>query len=247
MERIGVVLAGGEGVRMRPTTLALNKHLLPVYDRPMVMLPIDFMLDIGIKRIVVVTNKYDMGSFTDLLASEYAGKDLYIVEQDQRKGVAAALSSAHQIAYGSPVLVMLGDNLFYGKRFSDVARNTLTGKESTVTCVAVKHPESTRESCVVGFSDNGRPVSLTEKPKKPASDYVLTGMYAYPSSVFDTVESLKPSSRGELEITDLNKEYMSRGELVVRRVELDGKNQWLDLGSHDKLMKGAMLRYATAK
>lgn len=245
MDRFGVILAGGQGVRLRPLTHGVNKHLLPVYDKPMIAHAVDFMLEVGIDRIAIVTNSNDMDQMSVMMSMIYPSRNLYIVEQEENKGVAAALRSARCLNGDNDMLVMLGDNMFYGEKFVEVAKAISNLKQGQAGCIAVHQPESARDSCVVTLNKKGQPVKLVEKPKSTTSPWVVTGLYSYPDGVFEFIDELKPSDRGELEITDLNKHYLRERKLVVEKVALNSRTQWLDMGTPTNLLKAGMLRYAT--
>jgi glucose-1-phosphate thymidylyltransferase len=197
--------------------------------------------------IAVVTNASDEQQVAKFLEMTYPSKGYQVVVQESTKGVAAALRSARCVNGVSDMLVMLGDNFFYGKRFVSAARKLCKLGRDQAGCIAINKPDSAAESCVVSFSDNGKPMRLVEKPDAPLSPWIVTGLYSYPDSAFEIIDELKPSARGELEITDLNKHYLREGKLVVTKVELGSETQWLDMGTPDNLFRASMLRYATKK
>jgi glucose-1-phosphate thymidylyltransferase len=234
MELKGVVLAGGTGSRLRPLTNVTNKHLLPVGREPMIYYPIHKMIDIGIEEILVVTGVEHMGDVVGLLGS---GKDFgcrftYKV-QDEAGGIAQALGLAENFARGSRILVILGDNLFqdrlepYAKRFM---------QQPSGARVLLKQVPDPHRFGVAEFAA-GRVLSVEEKPKSPKSDYAVTGIYFYDNEVFDTVRTLRPSSRGELEITDVNNAYIARGTLACDVFD----EWWTDAGTFDSLKRAGEL------
>ncbi len=220
----GVILAGGLGTRLYPLTKVTNKHLLPVYDKPMIYYPIQTLVDSGVTDIMIVTGGNNAGDFLRLLGSgkEFGLKHLNYAYQEGEGGIAEALSLAEHFVGNDPVLLMLGDN-FLEKPITDAVRRFRENPHGAVIFVTeVEHPEWYG----VVEMDGDRVVRIIEKPKDPPSNLVAIGVYMYDSRVFDMIRQLKPSARGELEITDVNNMYLERGELRCERIE----GWWADAG-----------------
>jgi glucose-1-phosphate thymidylyltransferase len=224
----GVVLAGGTGSRLMPLTKVTNKHLLPVGQKPMIYYPIGKLTSAGIDQILIVTGVEYMGDVVSLLGSgrEFDCQFTYKV-QDEAGGIAQALGLAENFAHGQPFAVILGDNIFEGS-LKDYADRFLSQK--TGARVLLKQVPNPQRFGVAQVS-NGKVVSIEEKPEKPKSDYIVTGIYFYNASVFDIIRRLKPSGRGELEITDVNNAYIAKGQLAYD--VLDG--WWTDAGTFESL------------
>lgn len=230
----GIVLAGGSGSRLHPITMGVSKHLLPVYDKPMIYYPISVLMLSGIQEILVISTPEDIDSYKRLLGD---GSDFGIVidyaTQPRPDGLAQAFLIGENFIGENNVALVLGDNIFYGQHFSDYL-NTAKQKEKGATIFGyhVKDPE---RFGVVEFSDGGKVLSIEEKPITPKSNYAITGLYFYDNEVINIAKSIKPSNRGELEITEINKSYQHRGDL---NVQLLGRGfAWLDTGTHDSLME----------
>lgn len=223
----GVVLAGGLGTRLRPMTLVTNKHLLPVYNKPMVFYPINTLINAGIKDIMIVTGCEHMGQMINILKSgkEFGCKFSYAV-QEEAGGIAQALGLCEDFANGEPVAVILGDNIFEEKFSSKLFKSGAR--------VYLKEMTDPRRFGVPVFEKN-RIIAIEEKPKEPKSDFAVTGLYLYDNSVFDIIKTLKPSDRGELEITDVNNYYISKSSLDYEI--FDGF--WSDAGTPDSLLKSS--------
>lgn len=232
----GIILAGGSGTRLYPVTRAISKQLAPVYDKPMIYYPLATLMMAGIRDVLVINTPHEQESFKRLLGdgSEWGVRFEYAV-QPRPEGIAQAFSIARQFAGQANVALALGDNIFYGHGLPDLLRRaTARTKGATVFGYWVKDPQ---RYGVVEFDAAGRPVSLKEKPAQPKSSYAITGLYFYDHRVFDLAAGLVPSERGELEITDLNRKYLSSGELHVEKM---GRGiAWLDTGTHDALMQAA--------
>ena len=233
----GIVLAGGAGTRLYPASQPISKILLPIYDKPMIYYPLSTLMLAGIKDILIITNESDYDNFIKLLGdgSQYGLNLQYRIQYVQR-GIADAFIIAEDFIAGDDVALILGDNIFHGQGFSTIMKDALKKKNgATVFGYTVKDPE---RFGVVEFDRNNKAISLEEKPANPKSNYAVTGLYFYDNKVCDFAKLLKPSQRGELEITDLNKMYLERGEL---NVEILGRGfAWLDTGTHDSMLQASL-------
>ncbi|MGQ9591492.1 MAG: glucose-1-phosphate thymidylyltransferase RfbA [Planctomycetota bacterium] len=232
----GIVLAGGSGTRLYPLTLATSKQLLPVYDKPMVYYPVSVLLLAGIRRILVITTPEDQAAFRRLLGDGSAlGLEFSYAVQPRPEGIAQALVIAEEFIAGEPVALALGDNIFYGHGFpAMLQRAAARERGATVFAYRVRDPQ---RYGVVEFDASGRAVGLEEKPARPRSPYAVTGLYFYDSRAPELARGLKPSRRGELEITDLNLCYLREGSL---HVEVIGRGTaWLDTGTYESLLQAA--------
>ncbi|MBQ9903393.1 MAG: glucose-1-phosphate thymidylyltransferase RfbA [Synergistaceae bacterium] len=231
----GIVLAGGSGTRLYPLTLVTSKQLLPVYDKPMIYYPVSILMQAKIRDILIISTPDDLPRFEKLLGSgERFGVNFSYAVQSSPDGLAQAFIIGKNFIGSNTVAMILGDNIFSGqglsKRLSEAVINAESGKGATIFGYYVDDPE---RFGIVEFDKNGHAVSIEEKPEHPKSNYCVTGLYFYDNKVVDFAESLKPSKRGELEITDLNRVYLDRGEL---NVELLGQGfTWLDTGTHESL------------
>ncbi len=230
----GIILAGGRGTRLYPVTAVTNKHLLPVYDKPMIYYPLSILMLGGVRDILIISSPEDIPAFKALLGDgSRLGIRISYADQPEPRGIAQAFTIGADFIGRDPVSLILGDNIFYGDAIqARLASAMAENQGATVFAYRVKDPQ---RFGVVNIDRDKKPVSLEEKPANPKSNWAVTGLYFYDNQVIDIARNLKPSARGELEITDVNKEYLRRGKLDVRY--LGRGNAWLDTGTHESLLE----------
>ena len=231
----GIVLAGGSGTRLHPLTLAVSKQLMPIYDKPMIYYPLSTLIGAGIREILIISTPEDLPLFEKLLGTgEEIGCRFSYKVQEVPNGLAQAFVIGKEFIGNDSVALILGDNIFYGSTLNKVLKSCIDPQGGMVFAYHVKDPE---RYGVVEFDKSGKAISIEEKPTKPKSNFAVPGLYFYDNQVVETADNIQPSARGEYEITDVNNEYLRRGQLSVQVI--DRGTAWLDTGTHESLLQAS--------
>ncbi|WP_072226731.1 glucose-1-phosphate thymidylyltransferase RfbA [Campylobacter coli] len=234
----GIILAGGSGTRLYPITLTLCKQLLPIYDKPMIYYPLSVLMLAKIREVLIISTPKDTSKFQELFGDgSWLGMEISYCAQEQPKGLAEGLILADNFIKNDDIALILGDNIFYGQGFSDLLQNAKNDSKNGYASIFSYHVKDPERFGVAEISKNGEVLSLEEKPQYPKSNYAVTGLYFYDNSAIEIAKSVKPSSRGELEITDVNIEYLKQNRL---KSQILGRGfAWIDTGTHDSLIEAS--------
>jgi len=239
--RKGIILAGGSGSRLHPITFELSKQLTPIYDKPMIYYPLSILMLAEIRDVLIISTPHDLPNFKKLLGDgSQLGMNLQYAEQAKPEGLAQAFHIGTDFLNNSPTALVLGDNLFFGHNLAQIL--TRANQRPNGSTIFAYHVSNPADYGVIEFDENGKAISLEEKPEKPKSNYAIPGLYFYDESVVDKALGLKPSARGELEITDLNRIYLESGDLFVEN--LGRGTAWLDTGTHESLLNASSFVHA---
>ena len=234
-KRKGIILAGGSATRLYPLTLAISKQIMPVYDKPMIYYPLAILMEAGIREVLIISTPRDIVTFEALLGDGSKwGMNFEYKIQEKPRGLAEAFIIGEEFIGNDDVAMILGDNMFYGERLPKILKRASNREEATIFGYLVKDPTAYG---VVEIDEEGRAISIEEKPAVPKSNYAVPGLYFYPNNVIEIAKNVKPSARGELEITSINEDYMKQGKLNVEK--LGRGTTWFDTGTHDALLETA--------